>query len=125
MPVPTQQVKLCEHVLIFLLHAAAHRHHVRRPPVVGIDRREDMIEQRALVEVRVVRVGREREQPPRELEHVVDVARLARAAVDARAQLVGRAEVLGEPVPAGGVAVMLRDAIPEERRRDDVAGSPT
>ena len=35
--------------------------------------------------------------------------------------LVGRTEVLGQPVPAGDVAVVLRDAIPEERRGHEVA----
>ena len=110
------------HVLVFLLHPAAHRDHVRRATILGVHRREDVIEERALVEVGVERVGTEPEEPTRELEHVVVVARLARAAVHAIAQLVGIAEILREPVSARGVRVMLYDAIPEERRRFDVGG---
>src|SRR5262249_30858288 len=48
-------------------------------------------------------------------------ARLARAAVDAGAQLVRGSEVFGEAMTAGGVAVMLRYAIPEEGRGREVA----
>src|SRR4051812_19952841 len=110
------------HVLIFLLHAAANGDHVRRGAVTRIDRREGVVEESTLLEVRIERIGAEREQPARQLEHVVDVARLAGAAVDAMAQLIWRSEVLGQPMSTRRVAVMLRDAVPEERRGENVFG---
>ena len=123
MPVPTQQVKLALHVLVFLLLAAADRHHVRHVAVGGIDRREHVVEQRPLLEVGVEGVGAQREQAPRELEHVVHVARSRRCARPrACSSWSARAEVLRQPVAAAGVAVVLHHAVPEERRRHQVAG---
>ena len=43
------------------------------------------------------------------------------ASVHARAQLIGRTEILGQPVAAGGVAVVLHHTIPEESGREEVA----
>ena len=79
-----------------------------------------MIEQGALVEIGVVRVGLEREQQPGELQHVVHVARLAGAAIDHIAELVGGPEVLVLAVTAGGEGMMLRHLIPEEARGQEV-----
>ena len=45
------------HVLVLALHAAAHRHHVAGAAVLGVDGRHDVVEEGALVEVRVVGVG--------------------------------------------------------------------
>ena len=75
-----------------------------------------MIEQRALVELGVLDVGLQREQLPRHLEHVVDVAGFGGAAVGHVGQLVRLAEVLVLAVAAGGEGVVVDDAIPEERR---------
>ena len=113
-----------QHVLVLVLHAPPHRHHVAHPAVLRVDGRHDVVEQRALVEVGVVRVGVQGEQLPGELEHVVDVARLARAAVDEIAELVRRSEVLILPVAAGGEAVMLGDLVPEERGSHQVGWVP-
>ena len=104
------------HVLVFAPDRAADRHHVAGGAVGGIHRSEDVVEQRPLVEFGVPHVGLEREQPARQLEHVVDVARLGRAAVDDVAQPIGLAEVLILPVTAGREGVVTDDAIPEERR---------
>ena len=122
MPVPTQQVKLCSMSWYSCCTPRPTGTMYDVAAVLGIDRRQDVIEQRPLVEVGVDRVGPEREQPARELQHVVVVARLAGAAVDASAQLIGRPEVLGEAVTAGRVAVVLHDAVPEEAGGEDVAG---
>ena len=111
-----------EHVLILVRHRRAHRHHVAHPAVVGVDGREDVIEQRPLVVVGVVRVGPEGEEPARQLEHVVDVARLGGTPVDPIAQLVRRAEVLVLAVPAAREAVVLHHAIPEEPRGEQIGG---
>ena len=109
-----------EHVLVLVLHAPADRDHVAHPAVLRVERRHDVIEERPLVEIGVVRVGLEREQQPSELQHVVDVARLAGAAIDHIAEFVGGAEVLVLAVTAGGEAMMLRHLIPEEARGQEV-----
>ena len=62
----------------------------------------------------------QREQLPRQLQHVVDVAGLGGAAVGDVGQLVGLAEVLVLAVAAGRERVVVDDAIPEERRGDAV-----
>ena len=109
-----------EHVLVLVLHAPADRDHVAHPAVLRVERRHDVIEERPLVEIGVVRVGLEREQQPSELQHVVDVARLAGAAIDHVAEFVGGAEVLILAVTAGGEAMMLRHLIPEETRGQEI-----
>src|SRR5262249_3172187 len=93
---------------------------VRRAAVFRIDGCEDVVEEGTFVEVGIEPVGPQGKQPPRQLEHIVDVTRLAGPAIDARAQLIGRAEVFSATVSACGVAVMLRDAIPEERRGEKI-----
>ena len=56
----------------------------------------------------------DREETARHFQHVVDVARLIGASIDALGQLVGRSEVFVFAVSAGGVAVMLTTRVPEE-----------
>ena len=107
-------------VLVLAPHGASDRHHVARRAVCRIHGAEDVIEEGAFVELRVPDVGLQREEPPRQLEHVVDVAGLRRAAVDDAAQLIRFPEVLVLPVPAGREGVVAHDAIPEEGRRRPV-----
>ena len=90
-------------------------------PSLGVDRAEDVVEQGPLLETRRTRIRIECEQRARQLEHVVDVARFGRAAVDAIVQLVGFAEVLVFAVSARGKAVMVGDALPEKPGRGQVA----
>ncbi len=104
------------HVLVLARDALSHRHHVAHRAVGRVDRAEDVVEERALLEVGVADVGLEREQRARHLDQVVDVARLGRAAVDHVAQLVGLAEVLVAAVPAGGEGVVVHHLVPEELR---------
>ena len=111
------------HVLVLVGHAPPHRHHVTHPSVFGVDRGEDVIEQRALVIIRVVGVGVEREQPPGELEHVVHVAGLARASIDAVAQAVRRTVILVGAVASRGEAVVLGDRVPEEPGCQKIGGA--
>src|SRR5206468_4269266 len=99
--------EVLEHLLIFLLLGASDRHHVGHPQAVGIKRRERMIEEHSLMKIGVERVGAKREQPPSELQHVINAARLARSTVDAAAQLVRESEVLVESLAASRVAVVL------------------
>ncbi len=73
-----------------------------------------MIEQSAFVEVGIVGIGSDREQQSRQLQHVVDVARLRGPPVDTAAQLAGRSEVFVGTVSARRESVVLHDAIPEE-----------
>jgi len=81
-----------------------------------------VVEQRALVELGVADIRLPREQLPRELEHVVDVARLRRPALGDVAQQVRLAEVLVLAVAAGGKRVVIDDAIPEVGGRGAIAG---
>ena len=113
--------EVAEHVLVLVGHALippAHGHHVAHAAVLGVDGREDMVEQRPLVVIGVVGIGPHGEQPPGQLEHVVGVARLARPAVDPIAQLVRRAEVLVLAVAAAREAVVLNHLVPEEARSE-------
>ena len=50
------------HVGVLAADAGADRHHVARRAIVGVHRSEDVIEQRALVELGVADVGLQREQ---------------------------------------------------------------
>ena len=70
-------------ILILLLLVASNRHHVRHSRVGGIDRGEDVVEQRTFVKVSNRRIGPDGEQLPAQLQHVVHVARLRRAPVHA------------------------------------------
>ncbi len=112
--------EVARHPLVLAGDALTDRHHVAGAAVFGIDRPEDVVEQRALVEVGVGGVGLHREEQPRHLEHVVDVAGLGRAALDYAVELAGFAEVLVAPVAAGREAVVPRHLVPEEPGRHAV-----
>ncbi len=105
-----------QHVLVLAPHTPTHRDHVAHPPVVRIDRAQDVIEQGAFVEVGVVGVGSDCEQPSRQLQHVVDVACLRSPPVDAAAQPIRGPKVLVGAVAARGEAVVLHHAVPEKGR---------
>ena len=79
-----------------------------------------MIEERAFVKVRVRRIGPQREELATELDHVVHIARLGGAPIDAWCETIGRPEVFVEPVATARIRVMADHAIPEERRGDDI-----
>ena len=110
------------HVLILVRHAAAYRDHIADAPVLGVYRRENVVEQGALVVIGVVDVRLEREQRPRELQHVVGIASLARAPVHAVVQVIRRPEILVGAVAPAREAVVLGHAIPEERGREEIGG---
>ena len=80
-------------------------------------RRQNAIEVRTLVEIRIARVGLPAEQRARELEHVVGDARLLRLRSDGRRELPR----VSLPLfvvrrPAGGVRAQPGHGVPEERR---------
>ena len=101
------------HVRVFAPYARADGNHVTGRAVVAVDRAENMVEQRALVEFGVANIRLPREQLSRELQHVVDVARLRGAALGDVAQQVGLAEVLVLAVATRRERVVIDDAIPE------------
>ena len=101
------------HVRVFAPYARADGNHVTGRAVVAVDRAENMVEQRALVEFGVANIRLPREQLSRELQHVVDVARLRGAALGDVAQQVGLAEVLVLAVATRCERVVIDDAIPE------------
>jgi len=106
--------KIFGHVLVFMAHAAADRHHVTGATVFRIDRAEHMIEQGALFELGILDVRMDREERARHLQNVIDVAAFIGAAVDAFIQLVRWPKVFIAAMTAGRVAVMQRDGIPKE-----------
>ena len=69
-------------VLVFVLDAAANRHHVADPAVVWILGRKNVVEQGPFVEVRVADVRFDGEQSAGHLNHVVDVAGFGGASVN-------------------------------------------
>src|SRR5689334_7335814 len=60
------------------------------------------------------------EKTPRHFQHVVDVARLVRAAVDALGQLIGWSKVFILAVATGRVSVIVDYRVPKELRRRTV-----
>ena len=76
-----------------------------------------MVEERALLEVGVVGVRLQREEAPGELEHVVDVARLAVRPSTRSLSSSGGPKYSSGAVAAGGEAVVLRHLVPEEGSR--------
>ena len=109
-----------QHVLILAPHTLSDRNHVAGAAVFRVDRSEHVVEQRALLELRILIVRPHGKQVARELQHVVDVAALGGAAVDDVAQVVGFAEILVLAVAAGGKRMVLGGAIPEKRRGETV-----
>src|SRR6516162_7679860 len=99
-----------------MLNAASDINHITRAPILGINRGKYMIEQRALMKLGVFDVRSEREKTASHLQHVIDVASLRRAAIDALAELVRFAKVFVLAMSASCVAVMLSNAIPEKTR---------
>ncbi len=116
--------EVAEHVLVFVLDAAADRHHVAGPAVLGVDRGHDVVEEGPLHEVGIGRVGDELEQPAGELQHVVDVAGLGRPVAGVLAEMVWFAEIFVLAVASGGEGVVAGDPFEEERRRGEVRRVP-
>src|SRR5580765_2189468 len=75
-----------------------------------------MIEQRPLFKLGVFNLRVNREQRPRHLQHVVDIATLIRATLNPVAELVRRTKIFVTTVTTRGVAVMQRDCVPEKLR---------
>ena len=96
-----------------MLNAAAHRHHVADAPVIRILRRQDVIEQRALLIVGIPDIRLHGKQRTRHFDHVIDVAGLGGASVHHVRQLVRLSEVFVPRVAAGGEGVVLRHLVPE------------
>ena len=109
-------------VLVLLLFIATDRYHVTDTPIDWIDRRENVIEQRPFVEIRIRRIGADREQLATQFHHVVHIACLGRAPVDTVTQPIRRSEILVQSVSAAGIRVMPHHAVPEERCRDQILG---
>src|SRR5438874_706138 len=103
-------------VLVFVLDTAANRHHVADAAVVWILGGKNVVEQGALVEVRVAYVGFDGEQSAGHLDHVVDVAGFGGASINHVIQLVWRTEILVFAVASRGKAVVQRNLIPEKCR---------
>ena len=119
-PRPHATREVTEHIRVFVLHPPPDRDHITRPAVLRIDRGENMIEERPLVEVGVMRIRTQREEPARELEHIIHVARLGRASVHEVVQLIRLAEMFVFAMPTSGEAMMLYHAVPEEACSQDV-----
>src|SRR5436190_23838039 len=76
-----------------------------------------MIEQGALFKLGILNVGMDREQPPRHLQHVIDVAAFVGAPFDAITELVWWPKILIATVSAGRITVMQSHRVPEKFRR--------
>src|SRR3989442_5902298 len=81
------------HILILMLDAATHRHHVTRASIFGIDRTEHVIKKRALFELGILHFRANGKKTTRHLEDVVDIATLIGAPIYAIAKLIGWAKV--------------------------------
>ena len=106
--------EVLKHVLIFMLDAAADRHHIANTAVIGILRREDMIEQCPFMEFRVSNIRIDGKESAGHLKHVVDVASFVGAPVHHFVQLIGRAEVFVFAMSSGGERMMVGHRGPEE-----------
>src|SRR5262245_7654021 len=73
-----------------------------------------MIEQRSLFKLRVLDIRMKGEEPSRQLQHVVDVARLIRAAIYALSQLIRWSKIFVFTVTTGRVTVIVNHRIPKE-----------
>jgi hypothetical protein len=73
------------------LDATSDWNHVTGSPVGRIDGGQNVVEESALVKLGVFDVGLKREEAARHFDHVVNVAGLGGAPVDAITQRVGRA----------------------------------
>src|SRR5215471_4937071 len=111
-----------EHILVLVLNSASDIDHVTSAAIFGINRGEDMIEQCALVKLRIFDVRVKGEESPSHLEHVIDVAGFCRAAINSLAEFVGFAEIFVFAMSAGRIAVVLGDAVPEKPGGEAVAG---
>ena len=105
-----------EHVLIFMLHSAPDGHHVAGAAILWIHRGENVIEKCSFEEIRVLHLRLQRKEPPRELEHVIDIAGFGCAPVNAVAQFIRRTEVFVLAMAAGGETVMMGNLLPKEFR---------
>src|SRR5207247_6434869 len=103
-----------EHLLVLMLHTAADVHHVAGAAILRVYGGENVVEQSALVEFGVFDVRAEREKLPGHLEDIIHVAGLSGAAIHSIAEFVRLAEMFIIAMAAGGIAVMLGDAVPEK-----------
>src|SRR3546814_15888537 len=92
------------------------RHEIGEHAAVGVLVRKDVVEVDALVIIEQRGIGGPAVHMPRQLEHVVAVARLAGALGDEGSDSVGRAEMLAFRIAADDIAVMADDALPAEPR---------
>src|SRR6185503_5814987 len=112
--------KAAEHILVFVPDPLTNWDHVTRTPVLRINRTKYMIEQRSLFKLRILHLGLYREKLPRHLEHVVNVATLVRAAIDAFAQLVRWSKVFILAMASRRIGVIIHDGVPKELSCDSV-----
>src|SRR3546814_3948171 len=77
-----------------------------------------MVQMRALIVVEHRAVGLPRPQLPRQLQHIIGVAMLARRLGDMLRGRVGFEEIFAVGIAADHIAVMVNDAVPEERSEE-------
>src|SRR5207247_584652 len=83
---------------------------------------QNVVEQRPFLEIGIMGIRLQREQPAREFQHVVNIAGFSRSAIDPISQLVWLAEIFVLAMAASGISVMLHHPIPEETGGHEIAG---